>query len=228
VQALFHLQQTLALLGRQLGDRHARQFRDDLRHVLHPDFGRVGAARLVPFAVLLVVLLLPRTELALELLGAVEVLARRGVIALPLELLELGLALLQLGRPAGTAQPHARRRLVDQVDRLVREVPPADVAVRHLGRRHVRLVRDGHLVVRLEAVPKPPQDDDRLLDGRLGDDDRLEPPLQGRIFLDVLLVLVECGRANEVQLAARELRLERVRDVQPALAAAAARPDDRV
>ena len=45
------------------------------------------------------------------------------------------------------------------------------------------------------------------------DHDRLEPPLERRILLDVLAVFVERRRANRVQLAAREHRLEHVRRV---------------
>ena len=41
---------------------------------------------------------------------------------------------------------------------------------------------------------------------RLADVDRLEAPLEGGVLLDVLAVLVEGGRADAAQLAAREQR----------------------
>ena len=61
---------------------------------------------------------------------------------------------------------------------------------------------------------------------RLVDEDRLEAPLERGVLLDVLAVLVERRRADGVELAAGEHRLEQVRGVHRALGGA--RPDDRV
>ena len=58
------------------------------------------------------------------------------------------------------------------------------------------------------------------------DEDRLEPPLERRVLLDVLAVLVERGRPDRPELAAREHRLEHVAGVHRALGGAGA--DDRV
>ena len=55
---------------------------------------------------------------------------------------------------------------------------------------------------------------------------RLEAALERRVLLDVLAVLVERGRADRAQLAAREHRLEQVGGVDRALGGAGA--DDRV
>jgi hypothetical protein len=56
-------------------------------------------------------------------------------------------------------------------------------------------------VVGLVPVAQALEDLDRVLQGRLGDLDRLEPALQGGVLLDVLAVLVERGRADRLQLA---------------------------
>ena len=61
---------------------------------------------------------------------------------------------------------------------------------------------------------------------RLADDDRLEAPLERGILLDVLAVLVERRRADGVQLAARQHRLEHVGRVHRAFRGAGA--DDGV
>ncbi len=79
------------------------------------------------------------------------------------------------------------------------------------------------LVLLLDAA----QDLDRVLDRGLTDEDLLEPPLEGGVLLDPLAVLVERGRADHVELAAREHRLEHVAGVHRGVAAGA-RADDGV
>ena len=61
---------------------------------------------------------------------------------------------------------------------------------------------------------------------RLADHDRLEPALERRVLLDVLAILVERRRADGVQLAARQHRLEHVRRVHRPFGGA--RADDGV
>ena len=78
------------------------------------------------------------------------------------------------------------------------------------------------LVALLEAA----QDRDRVLDRRLLDVDRLEAPLERRVLLDVLLVLVERRRADGAQLAAGQRGLEHVGGVHRAFGGAGA--DERV
>ena len=56
----------------------------------------------------------------------------------------------------------------------------------------------------------------------LAHEHRLEAPLEGRVLLDVLLVLVERGGADAAQLAAGERRLEHVGGVHRALGRARA------
>ena len=83
-----------------------------------------------------------------------------------------------------------------------------------------------HAVMHLVALAQAAQDADGVLDRRLADHDRLEAPLERRVLLDVLPVLVERGRADGVQLAAREHRLQHVRGIHRAFGGAGA--DDRV
>ena len=65
-------------------------------------------------------------------------------------------------------------------------------------------------MMRLVLFLESPQDRDRVFDRRLGHQHRLEPPFEGRVFLDVLAVLVERRRANTVQFTAGQRRLEQV------------------
>ena len=63
-------------------------------------------------------------------------------------------------------------------------------------------------------------------DRRLADEHRLEAPLERGVLLDMLAIFVERGRADDVQLAARQRRLEQVAGVHRAFALAGA--DQRV
>src|SRR6266498_1835356 len=111
----------------------------------------------------------------------------------------------------------ARGSLIDQVDGLVRKIAVGDVAMRERGRRNERRVGDANPMVLLVSVLEPAQDRDRVLDARLVHIDRLETPGEGRVFLDVLLVFVESGCADTMQLAARERRLEQVGRIHGAI-----------
>ena len=117
--------------------------------------------------------------------------------------------------------------LVHQVDGLVGQEAVGDVAVRELGRGHQGRVLDLHALVmgfvaRLEAA----EDGDRVLDGRLADEHRLEAALERGVLFDVLAILVERRRADAAQLAAGQGRLEQVGGVAAAFGRAGA--DDGV
>ena len=154
----------------------------------------------------------------------VGLLAQRGL--LDLELADAPLDLVDLDRHRVDLDPQARRALVDQVDRLVGQEPPGDVAVAEHGGRDERRVLDAHAVVHLVALLQAAQDADRVLDARLFHEHRLEAALERRVLLDVLAVLVERGGADRPQLAAGEHRLQHVAGVHRALGRTGA--DDRV
>ena len=81
-------------------------------------------------------------------------------------------------------------------------------------------VLDAHAVVQLVAVLEPAQDGDRVFHRRLGDQHGLEAPLERRVFLDVLAVLVQRGGADGAQLAPRQRGLEHVGGVDGAFGGA--------
>ena len=83
-----------------------------------------------------------------------------------------------------------------------------------------------HAVVSLVAVAQTLEDVDRVSDGRLRNLDRLEPALEGRVLLEVLAVLVERRRADRLQLAASEHRLQDAGRVDRAFGGT--RTDERV
>ena len=168
-------------------------------------------------------------ELGLERLeprlrGLVGLLLQR--LALDLELLDPALDLVDLGRHRVDLDLQPRGRLVDQVDRLVGQEAVGDVALREGRRGDDRRVGDPDAVVDFVALLEPAQDRDRVVDVGLADQHRLEAPLQRRVFLDVLAVLVERRRADRAQLAAGQHRLQQVGGVDRAFGGAGA--DDRV
>ena len=145
---------------------------------------------------------------------------------LDLELRHAPVRLVELDRRRLDLHLQPRGGLVDEVDRLVRQLPVGDVALGENGRGDERRVADPHLVVRLVALLQPAQDRNRVGHGGLADVDGLEATLERRVLLDVLAVLVERRRTDAAELAAREHRLEHVRSVDGALCRPGA--DDRV
>src|SRR5258706_3063692 len=159
-------------------------------------------------------------ELLLELR---EPLLRRGVglllqrLTLDLQAADGTLDVLELRGHRVDLHAELRPGLVHEVDGLVRQKAIADVAAAQDGGCDERGVLDAHAVVDLVALAQAAQDRDRIVDRRLPDVHRLEAALERRVLRDVLAVLVERRRADGVELAAREHRLQHVRGVDGAL-----------
>ncbi len=157
----------------------------------------------------------------------------RGVVGLLLQRdpLDLQLAdapddLVELRRHGVDLYAQLRGRLVDQVDRLVRQEPAGHVAVREHRRRHQRRVLDPHTVVDLVAFLEPAQDGDGVLDRGFAHEHGLEPALQRGVLLDGGAVLVERGGADQAQLAPGQHGLDHLPGVHGSLGRAGA--DDGV
>ena len=147
------------------------------------------------------------------------------------ELLDLELAdaprdLVELGRHGVDLNAQLRRRLVDEVDGLVGQEAPGDVAVRQHRRRHQRGVLNAHLVVRHVALGQPAQNGDGVLDRGLAHEHGLEAALQRGVLLNGGAVLVERGGADQAQLAPGQHGLDHLPGVHGALGRTGA--DDRV
>src|SRR6266851_1309395 len=149
--------------------------------------------------------------------GLLEVLGVDGRLLLPPHLGDFLVVLAQVRRRGHPADAHPRPRLIDQVDRLVRQEPVTDIAVRHLRRGDKRAISDRHPVMSLIAATQALEDLDGVRDRRLGQLDRLEPARKRRVLLQVLAVLIQRGRADGLQLAAGQHRLQDRRGVDRAL-----------
>ena len=114
------------------------------------------------------------------------------------------------------------RRLVDEVDGLVRQLPVGDVAMRKPCCGNDGRIGDVHRVVQFVALLEAAQDRHGVLHVRLVHLDFLEAALESRVLLDVQAILVERGRADAVQFAPSEGGLEHVAGVQGTLRLASA------
>ena len=138
-------------------------------------------------------------------------------LLLDLQLGELTCGGVDLDRHAVELHAQAACCLIDQVDGLVGQETVGDVAIGEVGSRHERAVGDVHAVEDLVLLLQATQDRDGVLDGGLGDHHGLETTRERCVLLDVLAVFVERGRADRVQVATGERRLEDVAGVHGAL-----------
>ena len=222
VQLLLHPDQLLRLGLGELEDRDARPHRDDVGDLLLAHLGLLLVGLVAP-ALLELLLLLRQLALLVAQRGSLlELLRLDRVFLVGANLLDLLLELPVAGRRGHRADAQARAGLVDEVDRLVGQVPVLDVAVGEHGGRAQRLVGDLAAVMGLVAVAQAAQDLHGVVDRRLLDAHLLEAPLERGVALEVLAVLVERRRADRLHLAARERRLEDRGSVDRALGRAGA------
>ncbi len=137
----------------------------------------------------------------------------------PLELIDL------LGE-AIDFDPDAGGGFIDQINGLVGQVAAGDIAVGEGRGGHQRQVLDPDAVVDLVFLLQSPQDRDGVFDRRLADIDLLEASFEGRIFFDVLLILVQRRGADAAKLSPGQRRLQHIGRVNGALRRAGA--DDGV
>src|SRR5208283_2820469 len=147
-------------------------------------------------------------------------------LPLDLELHHPAIHFVELDRHRFLLGPQFGRRFVNQIDRLVGQEAIGDVALRQHRGGDQRGILDPDAVMNLVALLEAAQDRDGVLDARLLDQDRLEAPLQRRVLLDMLAILIQRGRANTMQFTARQHRLEQIRRVHRAFRRA--RANDRV
>ena len=213
----FHREQTLGFALFHALERDAGPFGDDVENVF-----------LVHLDALFLAVGFPRAEDGFHLLlrmlllvahggGALEVLFLDGLFFLRLDLLDLALDVLQLGRAGHGADAGARTGLIHQVDGLVWEKAVGDVAIRHVDRGDDGAVGDLGLVMFLVLRAQALEDGDGVIDGRSLDSHALEAAFERGVLLDVFAILVERGGADALHLAAAERGLDDVAGVHRAL-----------
>ena len=208
VELLLHPHQLGRLGLGQLEHRDPGPHRDDVGDLLLADRRALGRLAGLPLLGQLALALGQPALLVAQVRGLLELLGLDRLLLGAPGLLDLVLELAVHRRGGHRLDPHPRRGLVDQVDRLVGQEAVGDVAVGQLGGGLERLVGDVHLVVLLIAVAQPLEDLHRLLGRGLVDGDLLEAALERGVTLQVFAVLLERRRADRLQLASGQRRLE--------------------
>src|SRR5690348_7279323 len=195
VQLFFDTQQLLGLFFLNRGDGHAGPARYHVLDVLPTDNAGGGFIEVVFFAkstqVLALLAFLVRVEARL-----LELVVRDGVLHTVNDELNPLLDFRDLLGQRGLAQLHARARLVDKINGLVRQEPVRDVAVRMRHREVDRVVGIGDRVELLVPVLDSEQNFGRIGFARRRNLDGLESPLQRTILLDRLAVFAGSGCAD--------------------------------
>jgi len=151
--------------------------------------------------------------LALQVGGQGIVALLPGCLLLDRQAVHLLAELLQFRWQAVDGNHQFGASLVDQVDGLVGQMPLLHVTIRENRRCAQGIIGDAHAVMRLIAILETFEHLDGVLDRGLLDEDRRKAPLERRVLLDVLAVLVQRSGANALQFPARQGGLHHVRGV---------------
>lgn len=119
-------------------------------------------------------------------------------------------AIVHLGRHGVQADGDAGASGIQQADGFVRQLARGNVAMGQFDRGLQRFVEDLHLMVLFHGRGHAAHHQQRLVFRRFGYLHHLEAPGQGRVFLDVLLVLGPGGGGHGAQGATGQGRLEQV------------------
>ena len=219
------MQQAVGLLRRDLAHGHARPLRDHVGDIVGRDRDAALAA-LLEAALGLLELVLDLLLIIADARGAFVVLRGDCCFLLHAELLEARADLLQLLRLGDLLHADLRGRFIHEVDGLVWQEAVGDVAVREAHGRLDGRILDMGAVEGLVLAAQPHEDLLGVLDARLLDEDGLEAARERGILLEVLLVLVERRRADDLDLAARQGGFQDIGRIECALRRA--RADERV
>ena len=222
VQGFLQVQEAFGLTLRHTGNRNARPRRNDLRHFFFAHDFHAAFAALLPFLAALGNFILQALLFIAQLGGLFKILMRHGFFGFLAQRFQTRFLFLHIRRRGERLDAHARSRLVDEVDRLIRQEPVGNVAIGKLHSRFNGLIRDAHAVMRLVAVAQAVQNRHAFLFCGLADHHRLEAALQRRILFDIFVVFVERSRAHALQFPARQEGLHDVRRVDGTFARARA------
>ena len=101
-------------------------------------------------------------------------------------------------------------RFINEIHGFVGKKPIGNVPARKLRRRDDGAVGDFDAVMKFVAVLQAVKDDDRLINRWLVNIDRLKAPRERRIFFNIFMIFLQGRRADGVQFASCEWRLQEI------------------
>ena len=213
MQNRLQLHEPFAFLFLQPAHRNFRPGRNHLRHIVFRD--HVAAFRLLFLKprFLLRQLLHHGVLLPLPVPGLLKGLQADRVLDLLIQFMNLLIQQPDVLRLFHIRQLHRRSGFIDQIDGLIRQPSVVDISA---GKAHGRFQRTGFigdLMMLLIAGSDSLQNADRLLFRGFFHVNRLEPSFQRGVPFNILPVLRDRGRADELQLAASEGGLQDIGSV---------------
>ena len=136
---------------------------------------------------------------------------------LDFQLHDVAADIVQLGGEGIDLRADEGAGFVHQVDGLVGQETVGDIPVGKGCGGDEGGILDLDAVEDFIALLQAAEDGDRILDGGLGNHDRLEPALEGGILFDILPIFIQGGGADAVQLAAGQHGLEQIACVHGAV-----------
>ena len=207
MENFLHVHKPRGLILRHARDRNARPQRHDFSHLFLAHGFHAFLALQLPVAARVLHFLQQALLLVTQVGGLLKILVLYRLTGFLVQLRHALFLFLHVRRRGERADAHARRGLVDQVDRLVRQEAVADIPVGQHDRRADGFVGDVHLVVILVPLAQTHQNLDAFLLRRLAHHDRLEPAFQRRVLFNIFVILAQRRRADALHLAARQERL---------------------
>ena len=204
----FHAQKLLRLGFGEVGNGHAGGHRNHISDIFHADLVDDLLRLVFPLYLGLFALF---THLGLAVAyfgGTLKILIGNSGILFRAQRTKLVIKLLDLVGQYHIANAHARARFIDHVDGLIGQEAILDIAI---GKRHCRLkrfIREVHMMMLFILIAQAFHDANGLLFIRLFDNERLESALERRILFQMLAVFVERGSADDLDLTARQRRLQ--------------------
>ena len=98
----------------------------------------------------------------------------------------------------------SRGRFIDQIDRFVRQITIADIAMRKDRGRNQGGVLNAHTMMHFVTFLQSTQDCDRVFYARFSHHYRLKTPFQCRILFDIFAIFIEGGGPDRAQLVNEE------------------------
>ena len=204
LQVFFEVEQFLGFFLLQAIQRDAGPIRDDVHHLILSHRNAFFVTLLTPLFEHLLALRAELLLLITEVGGFFKFLVTRSVFLFFDHAVDFDLDGIDVGRDVQRTDTCASSGLIHHVNRLVRQVPRGDVAMRKTDRGFDGRIRILALMVLLVLVTDAAKDQHRIFGRRIVDFDGLETAFEGRILFDVLAIFRKCRGAHALDFTPRQ------------------------